>query len=211
MNPKNKTVFWLTFALSAVLLASACGMINQAMDTVEKGKNAAATMQAVATSADDVIGQVKDMATEVSGSGFMETAAAAITEIADSGMLETMQAMVTELPDNAQDAQATMQALVDENHPEPPRDDIPVVPGELETPINTGNLVSYSTGMSFQEVVDFYLQEMPAKGWEKQDNGYISGTNSIFYFTKENSQAMVAIIGDKTNKKTIVTITITGK
>ena len=208
MLRKNKILFWGFVALTALMISSACSIFSKAIDTAEKGKNAAETIQAVATNADDIIGQAEKMATEVGSSGMMQTAQVMMTQAVEGGMMETLQAVVTNVPGEVGDLRATAQAGIENFQASTPPDDIPLVPGELEGLITSNQLINYTTSMDFQEVVDFYKEEMPANDWKSEDKSVESGTNNILFFTKSDRQAMITIIGDPQNHQTQVTITI---
>ena len=207
MMRRNKLLFWILFVLSVFFVASACGLISKIVNTAEKGKTAAETIQAMATSAEDIIGQVEEIATEVGSSGMLQTAQVMVTQFADSGILSTLQAAVTDMPDNMGNIQATVQAGMENFQQSEPPQDIPIVPGQVDSLMTSQDLINYLTPLPYRDVVDFYMKEMPANGWEKSDDGIIMEENCMLFFEKDDRQVMIAIISGDEGGKTQVTIT----
>lgn len=154
----------------------------------------------------EVIDTVGAIATVIMDSDILETSQAMITEISDSGMLETIQAEITEwVPDLDQSIATEIASGFDEPPP-----DIPLVAGERENFIGTKNMVTYTTAIDFDSVVEFYKNEMPANGWTLNDDGTIEMELLIqLNYEKPDRKASVSITKNLINNKTLVAIFIT--
>jgi len=114
---------------------------------LEEGQSLAGTVQAFATQ----------------NPGLLETARAAVEERGET-VLGTAQALATDRPDLVETAKAMLSAGTG---PQSPIPDIPVLSTKpIEIHYSSGEALSYSTEIPYQETIDFYKAEMPAYGWE---------------------------------------------
>ena len=137
-----------------------------------------ATAEAVVTSqGSELAGTVEAFATE-EGPGLKDTAEAMITEGAP-GVLATGQAVMTQVYGSQGDVPSDI-PLLEESQ----RDNFTVVMG----------MVTYDTPLPFQQVLDFYLKEMAARGWT-QDKGTSLQTDQValLNFTKGSRTANVTL------------------
>ncbi|MCS6909500.1 MAG: hypothetical protein NZM11_02880 [Anaerolineales bacterium] len=144
----------------------------------------------------------------------MATAQAIATEAAKAGELfGTAQAMATEIsPDGIA---ATVQAMATQalSGLSTPPPDIPIVEGvETENVFAMENLLSYSTSLSFAEVVAFYKKAMPDNGWEFQEDGSIEMSElAVLNFTRADRDAVVNINVNPADKQTVVSVVVNKK
>lgn len=220
MNHKFFRYAWLTLImLSATLACQLVSKIGQTKQEVE----AAATE---AKKGINMLGTARAMVTQVGGSQMLKTAQAVATEVGESGFLQTAIAVATEerpsaigtakafvtqegpgLKETAQVAMTQVAGSLDE-----PPQDIPLVSGDRENFLGTNFMVTYMTTMSFQEVLDFYKSEMPAKGWTKVTQGTVETQDTAaLNYEKDNRKAAVTLNVNPLDKKTIVLIVITGE
>lgn len=194
MHTKPHQPVWAV-ALATLLLASlACSAVNDVLPG-----NPAATVQAVATQAEDVGDAVK-------------TLEAAATEIGSSGLEATAEAFATDA--GLGDLEATANALATEAlagfGDVPP--DIPVVDAETENLFAMEGVVSYATSMDFDEVVAFYKTEMVEKGWEFVKDGSVETSDAaVLNYDKPDQSAIATISRDPASAKTYVQILIQTK
>jgi hypothetical protein len=89
-------------------------------------------------------------------------------------------------------------------------DDVPVYDGaEVQDLFAAEDMVSFTTTGEFQEVVDFYVAEMPANGWEEDAETTVTmeGLASLGY-TKDGRTASLLITLDASSDETLVMILI---
>ena len=228
MHKKSFQLAWIACVLVAATLA--CNAISGISQDLQGAKG---TAQAVAS---DVGGLV----TEVGGSSFAQTAQALVTEqgsqllstgealateAAQRGLLETAQAYATE---NGSQLLSTGQTLVTQAAGSGLMEtaqamatsgvsvgsapaDIPVVSEDsLRNFFGTDVLVSYTTSLDYQTVLDFYKTEMANNGWTPNpDNTVERENNAELHFDKPDRAATVELTG--TGNETIVVIWITSK
>jgi hypothetical protein len=70
-------------------------------------------------------------------------------------------------------------------------------------------LVAYTINVEYQSVLDFYIQEMPAFGWERIDAASVENQNgAAIHYKKLSRNVVVSISADPSTDYTIVQITI---
>ncbi len=149
MNRQNTYRFLLVISL-IVVVSLACGL-TESVDRVREGQKAVQTLQGVATQIDEsgIVETGQAIATQVDESGIKETVGAVATEVDESGAKETLQAFATE--------------IVVEPGELPP--DIPIMEGEKDAFVGSDQAVSYFISAEFDDVLNFYQNQMPANGW----------------------------------------------
>jgi hypothetical protein len=205
MNKRLSLYLFAGFLLSFTL---ACNLLSNVTNQVNEVKDTAVSVATLAGEGQKWIETARAVATEVGDSGLLETAQAYATQVGESGFLETAQAYATEEgPAIAETAKAIATRLPSNSGEIP--EDIPVLPGENEQLFGSNELVSYTTGMDINSVVEFYKTEMPNKGWEKGDQDSLETSNIAYlYFKKQDRSASVVISVNPLNNKTLVVITI---
>jgi len=127
--------------------------------------------------------------------GYLETAQAFATE-QGPGYIETAQAFATQVASNLGEAPA----------------DIPHVEGERNQFYAIQNLVFYLTPLPYPDVVAFYKEQMPANGWEIEEQGTLEAENaSVLMYEKDNRKASIALSINPADNHTVVLITILGQ
>jgi hypothetical protein len=214
------------YALIAILLFSVtlgCSLFSQ---LGKQFGEARATVGGVATDVQEgrnLLGTARAIATDAGSSGLIQTAQALATTAGESGLLNTAEAFATQQgPGLMETAQSfateqgpglmeTVQAAATQAAPllgETPAD-IPLMTGQKENFVGTRQLVSYSIGASFTDVVDFYKKEMVNNGWVKTNEENVSGTNLVILtYQKDNRTASVTIGTIPFTDKTTVLIAI---
>lgn len=108
--------------------------------------------------------------------------------------------------------QATAQALANQALPVSGQQkpvDIPTPESPAENFSAEEGIVSFNSNMTYPEVVAFYNEQMPLKGWRKiTESSFEFQDSALLLFQKDNRQAMLAISIDPQNSKTVVLITI---
>lgn len=108
--------------------------------------------------------------------------------------------------------QATAQALANQTLPVSGQQkpvDIPTPESPAENFSAEEGIVSFNSNMTYPEVVAFYNEQMPQKGWRKiPESSFEFQDSSLLLFQKSNRQAMLAISIDPQTGKTVVLITI---
>jgi hypothetical protein len=56
-----------------------------------------------------------------------------------------------------------------------------------------GNMVSYESSSSLDDVLAFYQEQMPAEGWSDRGNSFISESSAMLSFTKNDRTATVTL------------------
>ncbi len=140
--------------------------------------------------------------------GALETMQAVAT-VQGSGMIETLQAFASE---QAPAMKETGQAMATQLSPGEVPADIPVVEGDKGEFYSSQEVVSYETGLDFQTVIDFYKQEMPAKGWSfsEQDSTEMENLATLLY-EKPDRKATINLTVNPLNQNIIVLITISNQ
>lgn len=193
----GKPFFRIALVICLLVAASlACRLINN----IRQGVEMVGTGQAFAT-------DLSGFATEIIPGGVVETAQAMITQVEQSGIVETAQSAITEQA-------PTIQAFVTEVYidPEKAPSDIPVMEGEKSAFVGTPSAVSYFINVEMAKVVNFYKQEMPAKGWTFiQSDSTEDETTAELKFQKGGRKATVMITEVPFVGQTTVVITIEGE
>jgi hypothetical protein len=224
---------WLLAVLITVSLA--CQVLSDIGERVQQTRNQVESAATDIKQGRNFLGTARSIATQVGNSEMLQTAMALATELGESGLLETARAFATEQgPGLIETVQGfatqqgpglveTAQALATQHGPglletaqavatqaarasgNPPAD-IPLIEGEKEMLFASSELVSYTTGLTFQEVLQFYKAQMPANGWEKIEQGWVeTGNTAVLQFEKPDRKAVVTLNADG---RTIVIITI---
>jgi predicted small secreted protein len=235
MHKKNFQLAWIACVLVAATLA--CNAISGISQDLRSAKG---TAQAAETSVGGLVTQAKGLATEIGGSSFAQTAQAMVTEQGSQilstgealateaeqrGLIKTAQAYATE---NGSQLLSTGQALATQaagsglmqtaqamategvSIGSAPAD-IPVVPEDsLRNFFGTDVLISYTTSMDYQSVLDFYNAEMVNDGWTPNPDTTVERENNAeLHFDKSGRSATVELTA--TGNETIVVIWITSK
>ena len=183
---------WLILLLIAALACNAVGDVAEKAGQVE---SAAKTAQALATAGQEII-------TQVEGSGIMQTAEA-------MGLMETMQAAITDIPEEGADIIATAQVVLTEGAFGVAPSNIPLVGGEVNDFLGSNSLVSYTTPMDLNDVVDFYRDAMPNYGWDTGDDTTVStSTYAVLSFRNADQKCTITLSLNPLNGDTIVLISI---
>ncbi|MBT3389872.1 MAG: hypothetical protein HN413_05625 [Chloroflexi bacterium] len=193
---------WLLLLVFAALLALSCNAIGDIAEKAGQVESAAKTAAALATAGQEFM-------TQVEGSGMIQTAEALATLAEESGLLSTVQAAVTEIPGDSADAVATLSVVITQGAYGEAPDNIPLVNDELNNFFGNANLVSYTTPMGFQNVVDFYTAQMPAYGWSANENDSTSSPSyAVLAYEGGSEKATVTISTNPLGNETIVLINI---
>lgn len=162
-----------------VIVSLACGLTNT-IDRIREGQQAVETMQGIATDFDEsgIISTGQAIATDIDESGLQETAVAVATDIGESGIPETAQAFATDIVVQPEDVPA----------------DIPIFEGDKEAFVGSEQVISYFVKAEFQAVLNYYQNEMPARGWRKVDTGTIvTDTTATLIFEKDGREVTIVI------------------
>jgi hypothetical protein len=93
--------------------------------------------------------------------------------------------------------------LLDVNVPitiEPPagceaaESEFPIMPDATNTS-TFGGMVSYESSSSFDDVLAFYQEQMPAEGWSETDNSFITEGTAMLSYTQDGQNATVTLTG----------------
>ena len=183
---------WLILLLIAALACNAVGDVAEKAGQVE---SVAKTAQALATAGQEII-------TQVEGSGIVQTAEAI-------GLMETMQAAITDIPEESSDIVATAQAVLTEGAYGEAPSNIPLVGGEVNDFFGSNSLVSYTTPMDLDDVVDFYRDAMPNYGWDTgDDTTVLTSTYAVLSFKNADQRCTITLSLNPLNGDTIVLISI---
>ena len=219
---KRVLIFPFILIITAALSLS-CNFVSNLGSKFSETKNTAEYMATKVESGQELIGTAKAFSTQISDNEILATAKAMATEVFDENYIETAQAYLTsEAPGALETLQAfstengpgilqTYQAYVtkmSENNNNPPPD-IPLVPGDKENLYVSQELVSYFTSMEFQNVLTFYIDEMPKNGWNKVEQGWVENSNSaVLTYEKPNRSVSITLSINPLDNHTIVMITI---
>ena len=235
MPKRGFQLAWLACLTIAVGLA--CNLLSSVNQDLQSARE---TAQSAVTNVGGLVTQASGLATEIGGSSFLQTAQAVVTEqgsqllstgealateAAQRGLLETAQAYATE---NGSELLATGQALATQASESglmqtaqamategvsvgqaPP--DIPVVSEDsLHNFFGTDVLISYTTDLDYQTVLNFYKTEMINNGWTANlDSTQEHESNAELHFDKPDRTVTVEITS--TGSETIVVIWIIWK
>lgn len=190
---------WIALLVISALACDAIGNIAERANQVESAAN---TAQALATAGQEFI-------TQVEGSGIMQTAEAMATDVEESGLMETMQAAVTGIPEESSNIIATAQVVITEGAYGEAPSNIPLVDDEIGDFFGSSSLVSYTTPMDLEKVIDFYRQAMPLYGWETGDETTVlTSTYAVLSFKNADQRCTVTLSINPLNGDTFVLISI---
>ena len=187
MQPRQAIRYAIVISL---LMASSLGC--QLVSNLGRLKGTAEAVATEAQSGRKILGTGEAIATQVAGSGAVGTAQAFVTQGIPS-LKETAQVMATEIL-------ATPSEL-----PE----DIPIMQGEKSAFVGSARAISYIVEKDFQVLLDYYLGEMPAKGWTKIDYGtVIADTQAELHYQMDHRSVIVVIAQIPFTDKSMVVITL---
>lgn len=199
---KSYRNIWLLLIIMAALSVLACNAIANIARRAEQIESAAQTAQALATAGQQVYSTVQ-------GSGIMQTAAAMATKAEEEGLMETVQAAVTKIPEQGANIKATAEVVLTQGGYGQAPPNIPLVYGEVNDFFGSPSLVTYTTPMGLQEVVEFYRQTMPAFGWDTgSDTTVLTSNYAILSFRNAGEKATITLSKNPFNGDTIVLINI---
>ncbi len=195
--------FAVRVGLIALLAGSlACNAVTNALGGGNAQRDAQATADAVLTEAASQLNGVEATAEEE-----LATPEATL----DLGNLDTPEVTETEAggTDNSAEATATEDTLGFGSAPA----DIPVMTtGTNENMFASEALVSYLSSESFQDVTNFYKEQMPANDWKAVPESSIETTDAVILtYDKPDRTAIVTLSVDTSSKKTVVLVTLTQK
>ncbi len=87
--------------------------------------------------------------------------------------------------------------------------DVPVM-SDAQDRSSFGNIVSYTSPSSFDDVVAFYKKEMAGNGWQEQEGGMSAEGFAMLSFTKADRKASITLTADKDKNVTSVLISLEG-
>jgi hypothetical protein len=198
MKQKNRSVFVWAVVIFIITLACACPGIPQEIFEAKEG-----------------IETVQSALTEFPVDELMETAEAMATEMPVEDILGTVEVLGTEMPVLPEGIAETAAAgglpvpLPGEGEDNLPPD-IPIVKERNDDLFANKDLVSYTTSLPFDTVLDFYQAEMLNNGWQPgEGEPVITPQTAVLNYAKPQRDAMVTIY--VSNDLTGVTITIAPK
>ncbi len=175
---------WLYILVGILLFTSACSLFSSLVNPVDKA-----------------VSEIEDLATQV-----------------DVDQLEEgLETLATELPSTLEDLgdlgdiQATAEALEETYISGEAPADIPRV-DERQDLLVSQEIVSYSTAMSFDDVLAFYQEQMLLQEWNPtQENNVITDETVILSYEKANRTAFVTLSVNPVTDDTVVLVTIQEK
>jgi hypothetical protein len=217
----ERNIKLLFFVFPLLLTTLACQAISSAGDTYQESKEA---LEAVSTRAEGAATQHPGLL-ETAGSfvleegqslastaqafasqnpGLLETARALAEEQGEI-VLGTAQAMATEHPGLVETAKAMLSAGTG---PQSPIPDVPVLSAKpIEIHYGSGEALSYSTEIPYQEAIDFYKTEMPAYGWELDTAvSFEEADMASLVYTRPGRSATITISISEATGQTMVMI-----
>lgn len=179
--------------------------VEAAATKLEQGQELLGTAQAFTTQVggQSLIPTAQALATQMDQSGILETAKAVATE-QGSGILSTARAIATQ---QGPAALETVQAYATQFAQATPAEDIPLIDAERDTFFQSASLISYNTTLPFDQVLDFYKNQMPANGWNEIENeGFETATTAFLSFEKGGRKASVSLVSPSETGNTLVVI-----
>ena len=178
---RQKTYRFLLMISLLVIVSLACALTST-IDRIREGQQAVETIQGIATEFDEsgIISTGEALATEIDESGLQETALAVATDIGESGIPETAQAFATDIVIDPGDVPA----------------DIPIFEGEKEAFVGSDQVISYFVKAEFQDVLNYYQSEMPARGWTAVDTGTVVTDSTANLIFKKDGREVTIVIGE---------------
>jgi len=202
MSLKTTSYRWALALMILFFGALACGGISDMAESAEKMEHAAQTAQAIAT-------QGGEIATQLSESGFIQTGEALATDLAESGIAATLQSAVAEMPGESADAKATMDVVLTQGAYGEAPPNIPLVDAEMANFFGSASLVSYTTALPFEQVLEFYRREMPDYGWESgSDGNVVTPEFAKLVYQNPHQRVDVTISANSPASETLVMINI---
>lgn len=175
----------------------------------EQGPSFLATVQALATEQGPSLRQTLEAFATDEGPSIRATMEAFATE-QGPGLARTGEALITQGPSLVETGQAVATQIAGSSGEVPT--DIPLVEDDRSDLVVSGALISYTTGMEYEQVLDFYETRMPASGWTKSTSGSLTGTESaVLVFQKPSRQATIAVTAIPTSERTAVLINLQGE
>jgi len=207
---------WISLLVIGGLACSLLSGLGQTSKDVQsistdigKGKQLVATVQPIITQIEGLkLLETLQNFTKSQVPGALETMKAVAT-VQGVGMVETVQAYATS---HAPSLKETGQAMATQLSPGEVPGDIPVVEGDKTEFYSSQEIVSYGTPLDFQTVLDFYKNEMPAKGWTLVEAAATEMENfASLPYDKPTRRTTINITVNQLNHSTIVLITISNK
>lgn len=217
----HKTLTWLLTIL-LIVFGMGCGLFTAIGERLSGARETAGAIATEVKTGRNVIATARAISTQVGGSGLLQTAQAMATQAGDSGFLATAQAFATQQgPSLVETLQAittqqtsgmmeTLQAMGTYTAPlfgEAP-EDIPIAPGEVENLVSTSQVISYSTKMDYNQVLEFYRTGMVNNGWSKVSEETLGEDITIMTFEKDGRSASLTLSRNPLTNQTLVVIAI---
>jgi hypothetical protein len=212
---------WLWLIIIVVWTGLACQGVNQAREAGGTAQAIVTQVKGFVTQNSGLVETAKAFATEegpklietgkavvTSNAPLVETAKAFATE-EGSGLLETAKAVATDNPQWLETAKAAV-TQIGQSSPDEKPEDIPVLPEDQMTDYfaNRG-MVSFSSSMGRQAVIDYYKGVMPVNGWTINAAGTVeAGDTAVLSYKKDVRTATIVISTAPTSTQTNVVITI---
>lgn len=166
---------WAVVLLSMATLACTCGLISGL------------------TEAGEGLQTVQAIGTELATTGALETVQAVVTE---GGLEQTAEAFATQAESGG--FAETAEAIATQSAGGVTFGDVPADVPVLEDPkdlFGMESIVSYSTSLEYNAVLEFYKKEMPANGWtEDTSQTSVETTDAaVLYYVKDGRTATVTL------------------
>jgi hypothetical protein len=208
MNHKPYRILWVLLILAGSALA--CSLFSQVTDRVggvQDGSRLLKTAAGFATQEGSQLLETAQAYATQEGPGLIETIQALATDKGPE-IKATLQALAT---DKSPEVKATIQAFATQQGPEVVAtaqglvtqiaaetpvvpEDIPLVEGERQHLTAILGMVTYSTSLPYDDVLSFYLAEMPAHGWELvSDGSYQIPNSAVLNYQKVDRKATVSM------------------
>ncbi len=84
--------------------------------------------------------------------------------------------------------------------------DIPVMKDATEKS-SFGDMITYKTASKVVDVVGFYKQQMPAKGWDLEGEPEVTDESASLNFTKDDQKAQVMLSVDQGKTQVVINVT----
>ena len=175
----NKTNAFRVVLVALLLAALACSAVTNALGGDSRGQDAQATLDAASTEAAKLL---EDFATPEDEQPTEDSG----DVITDEEPTETTTTNTTGGPE-----------------------DIPVLEGANENFFASAEVVTYFSPATYDELVTFYKEQMPANGWELDASLSVEfGGTAVLTYKKDGRTATVAITPDTSSGKVIVAVAI---
>lgn len=208
-----------------VATALGCSLFSRIGEQIGEVRGTAVSVATDVQTGRNFVGTAQAIATDVGISGLIETAAALATDVGESGFMATAQAFATEqgpslmetfsvvATDQGPKLLGTAQAMATRAAPllgEAP-EDIPIPEVSLEELVSTRQLVTYSTTADYENVLDFYRQEMPRNQWVLVGEESLGDVLTVLTYEKPGRSASVTVSSNPLAQRTTVVIAIQPK